>query len=183
MPSSFLRTYAPNLAGSFYTTGNLVLLAAGGSAGNPWLIAAGLFWLVDGIILGFFGRSARGINVHAALNIIGNLCLLVAAIGLANPWGQIGLAWFLILAAILKIIAPPADQLIPYPTRRLALPWFWARRYPLRVVGVLAGLSRVSGFAGALANNDWWLFAAISMWLLGDICQFMAKKGGYSRVA
>ncbi len=181
MTPSFLRTYAPNLAGSFYTIGNLVLLIAGGSVGNPWLMSAALFWLVDGIILGFYGRIAQGINFHAAFNIVGNLCLLVAAIGLVSPWGQIGLAWFLILASVLKIIAPPADQLIPYPTRRLALPWYWARRYPLRVVGILGGLSRVSGFMGAVANHDWWLFAAVCLWLLGDICQFMAKKGGYTK--
>lgn len=180
MPPSPLRSYAANIAGFTYTLGNVTLLAAGGASGDAWIIAASLFWILDSVILTVWGRFARGIEASAVANIIGTLCLLVATIGMVNPWGQLGLAWFLLLAACLKIIAPPAAVPVPLPRMIGAWPWYYARRHPLRVVGILAALSRVSGFWGAWANQQWVLFAAVALWFLGDVFQALAKKGSNS---
>lgn len=177
-----LKNYAPNLAGTFYTIGNLLLFIAGGSAENYWLLAAGLFWLIDGIILGWFGRKARGIEIHAGLNMAGNLCLLLAAIGLVDPFGQMGLAWFLIAAASVKILAPPADAPLLSPTAAWRLPWYWAMRYPLPTVGALAAISRVFGIWGAVTNGQTLLLVCVGLWFLGDIMQMLSQKGGYAKI-
>ncbi len=180
--SPILR-FAPNIAGICYTTGNLILLLTGGIAGNMWQIAAGLLWTLDGIIFGLFGRTARGIEIHAAVNIAGCVCFIIAALALADPFGQVAFAAILIGGSLIKIIAPAADTQIQKPAGIFALPGYYIKRYPLSVVACIAMSSRPFFIWGTIANAQWILLIAGILWALGDIFQFLSRKGGYIKAA
>jgi len=171
--------YAPNLAGTSYVAGNLMLMASGGAGGDWWQLAAGSLWLVDGTILGWFGRTARGIEIHSAINIMGCLCMLVAATGLTEPMGQVLSITLLMAGSFLKIIAPPADRVMAKPVMALAWPWYYARRYPMSAVAIIALCSRPFIIYGAIVNGQWVLLVASILWVMGDMFQFLSRKGGY----
>ena len=171
--------YAPNLAGTSYVAGNLMLMASGGTGGDWWQFAAGLFWALDAMILGWFGRSARGIEIHSAINIMGCLCMMIAAMSLDNPMGQILFALLLISGGALKIIAPSADQMIAKPKSVIDLPLYYVRRYPMSTVAIIALCSRPFIIYGAIANAQWVLLVAAMFWVIGDMFQFLSRKGGY----
>ncbi|TAH34040.1 MAG: hypothetical protein EYC62_05925 [Alphaproteobacteria bacterium] len=176
---NIILNYAPNLAGSLYTIGNLILLFNGGLSGSWWQVAAALLWLTDGIILGWFGRLARGIEMHALVNMGGCLCLIMASRDLAQPFGQVTFAVILMLCAVLKFFAPSADQSIAKPKNILALPWYFMRRYPLSVVSIVILTSRPFFIWGAIVNDQPQLLSAGIMWVIADIFQFLSRKGGY----
>lgn len=176
---SSVLNYAPNIAGTLYTIGNLILLLNGGLHGSWWQVAAALFWLADGVILGWFGRLARGIEIHAMINMTGCLCLIMASRDLAQPFGQVAFASILMFGAILKIIAPSADQAIAKPKNILAWPWYLLRRYPMSVVASIAFASRPFFIWGAIVNDQPQLLSAGILWVIADIFQFLSRKGGY----
>ncbi len=177
--NTLLLRFAPNLAGFCYVVGNLILLASGGIDGDWWQLAAGIFWTVDAVILGLFGRHVRGIEIHAAVSMLGCLCMIVAAFALAEPAAQILFGLVLMSGCALKMWAPSADATLPRPEHFSGLLWYWIRRYPVSVVAIIALSSRPLVILGALQNAQAGLLLSALCWVLGDLFQFLSKKGGY----
>lgn len=178
----YIFAYAPNLAGASYTAGNILLFVTGGLSGSVWQMAAAVLWTIDGLILGWFGRTVRGIEIHATINMLGTLSLMTASIYLEHPLGQLLFCWLMLASSSIKLLAPPSDQPMEKPRRKIALPYYYAMRYPLQAVAISAAISRLFAIYGAIANAQYMFLVCVMLWFLGDFFQFLSRKGGYTAV-
>ena len=172
-----LLRFAPNIAGASYATGNIVLFATGGIGGNAWQMAAGLLWALDAVILAALGQKARGIELHALTNIAGSLCMLMAARTLEHPLSQVLFCAILIACALVKYFAPAADTPVPRPQSVWQWPNYAIRRHPMQLAAIMALIGRPFIIVGAILNAQWGLLISALLWVMGDVFQFLSRKG------